>query len=263
MGESKAGSRSSSPSGQTRPPSYSIESWTGANGEIGWLLEPRRGDALDDEPLEDKDDDDHRDGREEGADEHPVGVCSEFMPEAGEPQRQRPQRRSVQHQERPEEVIPLTLEAEDGQRRDGRGRERQNDRPEDGPLACAVNDRGLFQLAGNGFHKLRHEEYAGGGRNVREDDRRVGVNQPEFAQDDVFGDHRYLERDHQRRKYSQEQDISPGKLEPRKGIAGHGAEEDVENHDRRREAQAVEEPAREKWEELGDLQVVVKVPDLG
>src|SRR5207245_2878296 len=51
------------PSFQTR-----LDPSPGTVGEerLGWLLEPRRGDALDDEPLEKEDDDDHRDGREEG-----------------------------------------------------------------------------------------------------------------------------------------------------------------------------------------------------
>jgi len=67
-----------------------------------------------------------------------------------EPQRQRPQRRAFSTRSG-QRSHSLTLEAEDGERRDGRGRKRQNDRPEDCPLACAVNDRGLFQLAGDGF----------------------------------------------------------------------------------------------------------------
>src|SRR5438128_6077994 len=92
-------------------------------------------DALDDVALEEKHQEHHRKRGEDRADQHPVRICYVLSREAGDPQGQGEQGRIVEDDERPEEVVPLALEAEDGERGQRRGGEWQDHSREYRPFA--------------------------------------------------------------------------------------------------------------------------------
>src|SRR5207245_9874721 len=141
--------------------------------------------------------------------------------------------------------------------------EGQDDPPEGREFPRSVDAGGLLELLRDRLHKLRHEEDAGGGRNVRQDDGGRGVDQVEPGQHDELRDHGHLQRDHQGGEDRQEENVPAWKLETRERVARHRAKEDVEHHNGHRKPEAVQEPAREEREELPHLDEVVRVLDLG
>ena len=92
-----------------------------------------------------------------------------------EPDRQRHPLGRVQHQRRPQEVVPRRDEREDRHGRQRRADDRQHDRPPDPPLPGAVDTGRVDQVVGHAPERLAQQEDVERADDVREDQRRQRV----------------------------------------------------------------------------------------
>src|SRR5581483_3660 len=103
--------------------------------------------------------------------------------------------------QRPEEVIPRSLELEDDERRDGGQREREHDLPERLDRACAVELRRLLEVLRDREEVLAHEEQVRRGHEVDEDVAGEASDQVPVREHHEHGDEAQLVGHHQRAEH--------------------------------------------------------------
>ena len=164
--------------------------------------------------------------------------------------------RRVEHQRRPQEVVPRRDEREDRHGRQRRPDDRQQDRPPDPPLAGAVDAGRVDQLVRHASEGLAQQEDVERAHDVREDQCRQRVVVVEDVhREDEARDVRQLGRDDERREEQVEHELATGEPHLRERIGGHRGHEHVERSRRDRHGRRVEEEARDRQ--------AVPHPDIG
>src|SRR6185437_11759573 len=94
--------------------------------------------------------------------------------------------RRLEHDERPEKVVPAGHESEQPEHEGGGTHDREGDPPEDLPTVCAVDTRGAHELVAHRRRQmLTHPEDPERARETREDHSLKGVDPVERADDHV------------------------------------------------------------------------------
>ena len=120
-------------------------------------------------PLEQNKEDDDRDDRHGHARRHAARVGGHHALHRHQAHLQGHVRAGVQHQRRPEEVIPLVDKGEDSRRRQRGPDHGQQDAPPDAQITGAVHLPRLDQIIGHGLERLPQQEDIEDSRQVGED----------------------------------------------------------------------------------------------
>ena len=137
-----------------------------------------------------------RDDDDGGGHQRSVVGAGLVVAELRDRQRRRLQMLAVQHDQRPEIIVPVRDHREDAERGDRRDRGRQHHAPDDAELAHPVDPRGVDQVVGHRLEELPHQEDAEHRDGERQHQRGVAVEHAEpVQQQDVDRDRGRLRRD--------------------------------------------------------------------
>ena len=131
------------------------------------------------------------------------------------------------HDDRPEILVPADHEHDHEDRRHHGLGERHQDVDEEADRAGAVDARRFDQLVRHGLVELPEEEGRGGGRDQREDQAGVGVQEPEAGDDLVGRDDPDFERQEQRCEDQPETERGEGEAEIDDGVSGEHGDDDL------------------------------------
>ena len=164
-----------------------------------------------------------------------------------EPDRQRQPVLRVEHQGRPQEVVPRRHECEDSDCGERWSDDREQDRPPDPPLPCPVDARGVDQVVRNAAEGLAQQEDVERADEAREDQGRQRV----VVVEDVDREHEArdvgeLGRHDQRREQRVEDRVTTEESHLRERIRRHRGYENVQQPDCDRDDDAVQEEARDR-----------------
>src|ERR1051326_1073327 len=123
-------------------------------------LDPADADALDEVALKREKHQHHRQPGHRGTRHQHAVIRVELALQRGQPYLNRVLEAVVEHYQRQDEAVPVPLESEDGQHRERRRAQRQNDVLIDLPFAGAVDSSGGFQLAWQRLNVLLHQKHA-------------------------------------------------------------------------------------------------------
>ena len=136
--------------------------------------------------------------------------------------------------QRPHVLVPGRDVGQHRERRQRRGRHRQDQLPEDPPAARAVQQRGLLDLAADAEEELAQEEHRERRhQEERRDDAGVGVQPAEVLDQHEVRDQREDRRDHHRRQEEEEHLVPAGEPQPRERVGRHRAEHHLAERDQR------------------------------
>ena len=126
-------------------------------------------------------------------------------------------------EQRPEVLVPRGQEREHRRARRSRARERDDDPPEEAPVAVPVEAGRFLEILRQREERLAEQERAEPGREERDDQALVRVDPAEIRDGRVVGDDRDLERDHQRREEEHEDRALQREVEEREHVRGQVA----------------------------------------
>ena len=152
----------------------------------------------------------------------------------------------VDHNERPQEVVPKPDEGKKTQHGERRFRQRQDELKKDAEAGTAVKLRSLFQLNWNTFEELPKEEGPKGGECHWQYEGLIRVYPPQILYQEELRNHEYGLRNHQCGQVAHEDEVSARKPEPSKGIRGHTGREQDQNGATNRNQKCVEDKVT-KW----------------
>ncbi|RMB85434.1 hypothetical protein CTZ28_14630 [Streptomyces shenzhenensis] len=217
----------------------------GRCGRRSLAAESGRGHGLHDVPLEDHEDHDERECGQHGGG-HGLGVLDAVgVLHGGDADRQGHQGRVGGGDEGPEEVVPRADEDEDRHGSEHRAGQRHQDRPEDPPVARAVESGRLLQFPRQRVEVLLQDEHHHRGDRLRQDHRGVGVEQMQGEHLPEPRHDQHLRRHQDRGHRDREQPAAAGEAGAREGVSGHRGDQHGDHRDGRRDEQAVQHPQRQ------------------
>ena len=212
----------------------------------GSLLDPGVGDGLDEPALGEQEDRQHGDLAHHGPGHEQVPLGHVRALEHRQAQLQGRVLGRGDDDQRPEEVVPRPHELDDRQGGQHRRRERQDDLEEDPEARGAVDARRLLELHGQRLEELAQQEDAEDAAEVGHDQAADAVDEPQVPHDEEGRDEHDLEGDHQRDQQQHEEQVAADEAQPREGVGGEAAEEEVAGHGGQRVQEAVEEEVPER-----------------
>ena len=128
--------------------------------------------------------------------------------------------RAGQEEQRTGEIVPCPQEGENGDGCQDRRGERQDDPGEDLPFRRSIDARGIAHLLRDGAKELaQQEDIVGVGKEGGNDQWQERIAPMEIVvEEQIQRDHRYLEGQHHGRQDDDEENVTPGELDPRKSI---------------------------------------------
>jgi hypothetical protein len=161
--------------------------------------------------FEDHEQDEDRHGGEDRTGHDEIEGDHVRRRELFEPYLHRPVAVLVGDEQRPQVLVPRGEEGEHGERGDLRPGERHRDARQEAPVAVAVHDGGVAQVARHAEERLTDQERTEGEREERRDEPLVAVGPAEVLHRLVVGDDGHLGRHHERGEEHHEQQCAPRK----------------------------------------------------
>ena len=178
-----------------------------------------------------------------GRHQRPVTGAGLVVAEVRDRQRRRLQMLAVQHDQRPEIVVPVRHHREDAERGHGRDRGRQHHAPDDAELGNPVHPRRVDQIIRHGLEELPHQENAEHRDRERQHQRCVAVEYAELVQQQEHRDGGRLRRNQDAEHDEREQHVAPEKAQLRERVGGRQRNQHLKPEDRNRDNQPVEQIA--------------------
>ena len=154
---------------------------------------------------------------------------------------------ALDHQQRPQEVVPHVDPGEHREHHHRRPDVRQQNSPVDLPRRAAVENGRLLEIGREGAEELPHQVGAErAAEQPRHDHRPRGIGPAEGAHQDELRDHGDRQRHHQRGQVQHEQRVAAPEWQPGEGISGQRAEEHLAGGDAAGVEHGVEEHPPER-----------------
>ena len=132
--------------------------------------------------------------------------------------RQRPASHRIGHDQRPKEIVPVVADRDQAERNIGRPRQRDVNPPEHLQRTGALDPRRIDQFLRNALEGLPQQKDGEGAGEIRQRDRRNGVEQPERADRAIILHDQHVRHDHQLQQHQRERDAAAPELEPGESI---------------------------------------------
>src|SRR5215217_7992860 len=221
--------------------------------------ETRHGYSPDEPALGEQIDDNGRDGGDGGGchKQVPLGpVLALEVPQAND---NRDRRVGVRDYQRPQQVVPVEQESEDGERSECRPREWKDDAPEATEAARTVDAGGVLQLVRDGEEELPQQEDTERRERLGDYEALVSIHPVEFLYEDELRYDRDLGRDHERTQVQEEEQIAPPEPQAGEGVGSKGRGHRLEDGDTPDHDQAVYQVSAE-WGEVPGRREVLGMP---
>jgi len=199
-------------------------------------LQASHGDSSDNMALCKNIDDQQREDRANRAGNHQCPLRGILSAELVEHQRHSKVRRRIEHDQRPEKVVPQAYEGENTQSREWSSQQRQYDTPENCPAIRSIHNCRLLQFNRKAQDKLPQEEDAEGTEERgRQNQREQRIQQANLFHGEEDGNDGELEGNHHRCQEHKEDDFPPGKLNTSESVGGHRAGDQLKGRHRDRD----------------------------
>lgn len=192
--------------------------------------------------MEDEEEDDHWQSGQGGSGKDNAVIGGEFSLQARDPYGQSIGGRVAQGDQRPEEVVPVLDEGEDGQSANRGFAQRKYDVPEDTPFTAAIDARRVQKFAGQRLDILAHQENTKSAGHAWQDKRPQRVQDMYIAGNEIERYHGDVRGNHHGRDQHPEENGTPGEALLGKGIARQGIKKHVEKRNAQGNNEAIAHP---------------------
>ena len=134
------------------------------------------------------------------------------------PDRQRPAADRIGHDQRPQEIVPVIADRDQRKGDVGRTRQRHIDPPQHLQRPRALDPRRVDQFLRNALEGLPQQKDRKGAGEIRQRDRRNGIEQPDRADGAIILHDQHVRHDHQLQQHQRKRDAAALELEPRERI---------------------------------------------
>ncbi|CDN44972.1 hypothetical protein BN871_GC_00110 [Paenibacillus sp. P22] len=190
-------------------------------------------------PLRKQEHEDDRQHRQDRAGRDPAEVVGELAVQIGQRRRKRILAGIVEHDDRPQEVVPVRHEFQQQDDGDARLHHRHHEPQEDPDLGGAVDLARVADVVGHAHERLPHQEDVEHGYGRRKHDADIGSDEAEPADCQVVDDERRRRRDDHRRDEDGEDERAAFEAHFGQRVSGRKGQRQVESEAERSDDQRI------------------------